>query len=79
MGVAVPADEECEKMANMTELKMKQAQHAQQRTSAGIHPEDFEAYDSGEMIGYYPNGSFRPGPNATISEGGILLDDYDDE
>jgi hypothetical protein len=73
MGVAVPADEECANAANMTDMAMKTAQHAQRRTSMGIHPEDFEAFDSGEMEGYYPDGSDRPGPNATRSEGGLIL------
>ena len=79
MGVAVPADEECEKKVDMTDRELAQVQHAQRRVRADIHPEDYEAFDAGEMIGYYPNGAFIPGPNASVSEGGILLDDHDDD
>lgn len=77
MGVAVSADAECEKKVNMTDLQLAQVQHAQRRVRAGIHPDDYAAFDAGEMIGYYPDGSFIPGPNASVSEGGILLDDHD--
>jgi hypothetical protein len=79
MGVAVPADEECEQKAHMTEDQLKAAQYAAVRTARGIAPEDFEAYDRGDMIGYYGNGSPIPGPSATVSDGGIILDDYDDD
>lgn len=78
MGVAVPADEECEKAANMTDQQMKVVQHAQNRVRKGIHPDDYADYDAGLMDGYYPDGSNKPGPNVTESEGGILLDDYDE-
>lgn len=72
-GVAIPADEECEKAANMTERQMLQAQRAARRSH--IHPDDYEAFEAGEMIGYYDDGSFKPGPNAAVSEGGIILND----
>ena len=78
MGIAEPADEECEKAAGMTKLKMQEAQYAQKRTSLGIHPVDFPAYDAGEIIGYYPDGTAIPGPNATHSEGGLILDGDDE-
>lgn len=65
LGAAEPADEECAQRANMTTEQMRVAQHHQRRTAAGIHPEDFEAFDRGEMAGYYPDGSFIPGPNAS--------------
>ena len=77
MGAAICADEECEQRVNMTDRELATVQHAQRRVRAGIHPEDYDAFDAGEMTGYYPDGSFIPGPNATISEGGILLDDHD--
>ena len=76
-GAAEPADEECERAANMTPLQFEQAKRAQKRASLGIHPDDFDAFDAGEMEGYYPDGSFRPGPNATFSEGGLIFDEYD--
>jgi len=77
MGMAEPADDECEKAANMTPLKMARAQHAQRRTAAGIVPEDYEIYDAGEISGYYPDGSNKPGPHAIYSEGGLILDGWD--
>lgn len=63
MGVAVPADEECELAAKMTPEKMRAAQYAYERTSRGIHPGDFEAYDAGLMVGYDEQGKWIPGPN----------------
>ena len=65
VGAAVPEDDECSLLANMTQHQMDAAQRAQRRAAAGIHPDDFEAFDSGEMSGYYPDGSFKPGPNAS--------------
>lgn len=64
LGAAVPADEECEKAANMSPEQMSAAQHAQIRATKGIVPEDFAAFDRGEMSGYNPDGSWIPGPNA---------------
>lgn len=72
-GAAIPDDDECEKAAAMTPRAMELAQRAQLRAAAGIHPEDFEAFDSGEMIGYYPDGSPIPGPNAEETEEGLIL------
>ena len=65
MGVAEPADEECQRRANRTPNQMVVAQYAYERTSLGIHPEDYGAYESGEMVGYNPDGSFIPGPAFT--------------
>jgi hypothetical protein len=80
MGVAVPDDEECELAAGMDEQAIQAAQHAAKRTALGIAPEDFEAYDRGEMTGYYRNGTPIPGPDADVSDGGIILNDnYEDE
>lgn len=80
MGVADSADEECRQRVNITPKQLKAVKHAAKRTALGIIPEDFEAYDSGEMRGYKKDGSFIPGPNATVSDGGIILDDrYDDD
>lgn len=80
-GVAVPHDEECDRRANMNKQQQQAAQYAAKRTSLGIAPEDFPAYDRGEMVGYYGDGSSIPGPNATVSDGGIILndDDYEDD
>jgi hypothetical protein len=77
-GAAESIDEECEAAANMTPRQLELAQRAQRRAAAGIHPDDFEAFDSGEMDGYYPDGTFIPGPNASHfrdddEEGGLWL------
>lgn len=64
MGVALPADDECEQKAAMTEERLAAARHAYERTSKGIRPEDFAAFDSGQMVGYAPNGEPIPGPHA---------------
>lgn len=63
MGVCVPADDECEQAAGMTKEQMATAIHAQIRATKGIHPEDFEAYDSGEMTGYDGEGNWIVGEN----------------
>lgn len=62
-GVAVPEDEECKQKVGVTPEQMTRAQHAYDRISHGVHPEDFQAYDEGLMIGYNPDGSWKPGPN----------------
>ena len=63
MGVAEPADEECRLAASMTTAQRQQAQHASKRLAAGIHPEDFGLYDAGVILGYNPDGSYKPGQN----------------
>jgi len=73
MGVAEPVDDDCAKAANMTERQMQQAQRGAKRSR--IAPEDYDAFERGEMIGYYDDGTHIPGPNAAVSEGGIILDD----
>lgn len=65
MGCAIPHDEECRIAANITPEEMAAAQQAQKRTAAGIHPDDFAAFDAGRMIGYNPETMEHiPGPNA---------------
>jgi len=64
LGVAEPADEECEKMCGMSQEMRLRVQYAYQRVHRGIHPDDYEDYDAGRMIGYNPDGSPIPGPNA---------------
>lgn len=63
LGVAEPADEECERAAGMTPDERRAAQHAARRLSAGIHPEDFALYDAGVIVGYNGDGTYKPGPN----------------
>ena len=63
MGVAEPADEECRIAASMNAAQRAEAQHAARRLSAGIQPEDFHLYDAEVILGYNPDGSYKPGPN----------------
>lgn len=72
-GVAVAVDDECRQAANRTKQQLATAQHAYERLSKGIHPEDFDKYDRGEIAGYNPDGSYIPGPNAQT------FDEDDDE
>jgi len=62
-GIAVPADEECERAVGMTPEQLTKAQHLQDRLRLGITPEDFKVFDDGVMRGYKPNGDWIPGPN----------------
>jgi hypothetical protein len=64
MGVAEPVDDECRTRANRTPEQMAAAAHAYERTRLGIHPEDFEKFDAGEIVGYNADGSYIPGPVA---------------
>jgi len=63
MGRAVPADEECEKRCNMSAEQMARAQKHYDIVAKGIHPEDYERYQSGEITGYNEDGSYIHGPN----------------
>ena len=63
LGIAEPADEECRLAASMTTAQRQQAQHASKRLAAGIHPEDFGLFDAGIIVGYNPDGTYKPGPN----------------
>lgn len=66
-GNADPADDEAESFRQTNEERQR-SQHAFDRTSAGIQPEDFAAYDAGEMLGYDSEGEIIPGPNALPPE-----------
>ena len=83
IGAAESADEECAKAANRTPEQLAAAQRSYVKVRAGIHPDDFEAFDAGQMIGYNPDGSFKPGPNQAEPEDEENDDeeeeDYDDE
>lgn len=63
MGVASPADYECSEKADMSTTQIERAAKAYERLAAGIHPEDFSAFDAGYMTGYEQDGSWIPGPN----------------
>jgi hypothetical protein len=62
-GAAEPADEECTAKCNLKPEELKTQQHAYRRLAAGIHPNDWAAFDRGEMIGYDEKGRPVPGPN----------------
>jgi len=70
-GDAEPADEECDQRTGFSgwsdERKQAVLKH-RERMAAGIHPDDFDAYDRGEIAGYNPDGSAIPGPNVIPDE-----------
>lgn len=76
MGVAEPFDDECRSKCNRTPERMQDAQAMAERTRLGVHPEDFEPYERGWMVGYkrtnkapkkdllgYTSNVWKPGPN----------------
>jgi hypothetical protein len=63
MGCAVPADDGCLKRANRNPDELAAAQKAYERVRLGIHPEDYELFDAGVIVGYEGNGDYKPGPN----------------
>ena len=68
MSIAEPADDECQRAADMTPEKTEAARRAFERLDHGISPEDFEDFDAGRMTGYYADGTPIPGPNAEPPE-----------
>ena len=63
-GWADPADDECDaKSGRMGRARLDAAQQAYTRVAKGIHPDDYEAFDAGEMTGYNADGSWIKGPN----------------
>lgn len=63
-GCAEAVDEECEKATGMTPEALAAERANYPKMTAGIIPEDSEAWDRGWMRGYKPDGSWIPGPNA---------------
>lgn len=72
-GAARPHDQECRerccracKLADGdldAEVEFRVSRY--KKVHKGIHPDDYEAFDSGEMVGYDPaTGEKIPGPNA---------------
>jgi len=59
LGVAEPADEECETKADRTLEQRAEAEHAYDRATLGIHPDDFAAYDQGLMTGYNDDKTYK--------------------
>jgi hypothetical protein len=62
--MAVAEDDECKARANMPEEELARRRQAHRRVEAGIHPDDYEDFDNGIMVGYDANGEPVPGPNA---------------
>jgi len=83
IGMAVSMDEECEAKADRTPEQLKQARYEHLRTKTGIHPDHYHLYDSGQVLGYNPDGSYKPGPNFVKNEEEesnlILPEGYEDE
>lgn len=76
MGQAEPADEEAEEYRQTPEEQAR-AQHVYLRTVRGIHPDDFPAYEAGDMIGYNAEGDWIPGPNALADRPGEDYEEYE--
>lgn len=73
MGQARPHDEECEQATKRTPEQIERAEYAAARLAKGIHPDDFERYDRGELIGYTADG------RDIIADGFKTDDDEEDE
>lgn len=67
-GVAEPIDDECREFAGMTREQITAAQKAYVKVSKGIHPDDYAAFDAGQMVGYDGDGEWIPGPNYVPTE-----------
>lgn len=78
-GVALACDDECRRAADRTAEQLATAAYAYERLSRGIHPEDFDKYDRGEIAGYNPDGSYIPGPNAATFDEDEDEDEESDE
>lgn len=63
LGAAEPADDECLVGCQRTREQLAAAQRAYNRCRHGIHPDDFAAFDSGQIVGYDKKGNLVPGPN----------------
>jgi len=79
MGCAVPADEECQIACGMSPEDIRAAMKAQEKVSLGIYPTDYEKFDAGEIVGYNPDGSYKPGPNWKAPAADVPLADHHDE
>ncbi len=79
MGCAVPADQECQDACGMSPEQIRAAVKAYKRVSLGIHPDDYEKFDAGEIAGYNPDGSNKPGPNAKAIEASKSEPEDDEE
>lgn len=64
-GIAEPSDDECMEAvkSRFTDTQIWSARIAQRRVAKGIHPDDYEKFENGEIDGYAPDGSYILGPN----------------
>lgn len=67
-GCAIPMDEECRDRAGMTDEQIAAAQAQYEKVALGIHPEDYELFDGGVIVGYDDKGNYKPGPNFHLLE-----------
>ena len=85
MGIAESADKECDDKVDRTPSQLNQARYEYSRTKKGIHPDDYARYDLGQIDGYNPDGTVKPGPNYIEEEDDeeesslILPEDYEEE
>jgi hypothetical protein len=75
MGSAEPADEECQEKVSRqaTPDQLRRAQRIYIRGMRGIHPEDFAAYNRGEMVGYNSDGSWKKPGGGLLARVGAAL------
>lgn len=79
LGVAEPADEACRAAHGMTPEQILAARAGYEKVDRGIHPNDYAAFDRGEMVGYYPDGRPIPGPNAEPADDEDAHDQDDED
>lgn len=63
LGAAEPADDECREACPATDEQLAYARLDYPTAELGILIKDRDAYHSGFMLGYRPDGSWIPGPN----------------
>jgi len=68
MGEAEPADDECVLAAGMSSSQHAAARKASEALAHGIHPEDYQRFFDGEILGYDEDGMDVPGPNYIETE-----------
>lgn len=83
-GVAIPADEECRAAVGLSVEELRAKQHAYKRMEAGIHHDDWAAYDAGYLLGYQVNPvtgeqEWIPGPSGGQDEYEALFEEQEDE
>lgn len=55
-GVAVPNDKDCARRVGMSDDALEKVQKSYERAARGIDPDDWGAYERGEMDGYNEHG-----------------------